>query len=75
MGFTVLGTYISAQQLVLFFIVLLILSLIRKPIFRFIAGCVVIWIILGRLGVREQVIVIVQNAFNYLVHFMNGGVY
>ena len=74
MGFTVLGTYISAQQLVLFFIVLLILSLIRKPIFRFIAGCVVIWIILGRLGVREQVIV-VQNAFNYLVHFMSGGVY
>ena len=38
MGFTVLGTYISVQQLVLFFIVLLILSLIRKPIFRFIAG-------------------------------------
>lgn len=75
MGFTVLGTFISAQQLMLFFIVLLILSLIRKPFLRFIVGCVVVWFILGYLGVREQAIVIVQHAFNYLVHFMSGGVY
>lgn len=75
MGFTVLGIYISTQQLVLFFIIILILSMIRKTFFRFIAGCIVIWFILGYLGVREQAITIVQNAFTYLVHFMSGGIY
>lgn len=75
MGFTILGTCISIQQIVLFFVILLIISMIKKPFIRFLAGLVLVWFILGFFGIREQTMFLIRKTFNALVHFMSDGVY
>lgn len=75
MGFTILGTYISMQQIVLFFVILLIISMIKKPVIRFLVGLVLVWFILGFFGIREQTMFLIRKAFNAFVHFISDGVY